>query len=289
MKFLCNDSGFTTGMHKGSLAEGRRKKKSVKTFSNLEQWRFGAMKLIISLCLLICTVVLSGCQTVSRGTFGHFERSLNTTKYGYAIVEDFTGEASSKLIERFEVRPGDCSRGTGGWSDCANDRERSELSGPKNNYRGNEYWYGWSIYVPDDYPNVYPTKTALGQFHQENGPPAFMFQNYSGGYWIDRNFGSTSHEVLLISKEDFKGKWHKIEVNAKWHASNGFFVVYINGVEKWKFEGKTISEQAVFFKYGVYRSFLQRYKLANRVDEVPAQTVYFANVKRAKSRVALSQ
>lgn len=247
------------------------------------------MKLYIGFYLLIFSLILSGCQTVKRGSFGPFARSLNTKDYGYEVVEDFTGEAPATLIEKFEVRSGDCSSGSGGWSDCATDRERSELSGPKNNFSGSEHWYGWSIYVPENYPNVFPTKTALGQFHQENGSPAFMFQNKDGGYWIDRNFGYTSHLVPLISKEDFKGKWHKIEVNAKWHPSNGFFVVYVNGEEKWKFEGKTISEKVVYFKYGVYRSFMQKYKSSNNEEEVPAQTVYFANVKRAKSRAGLSQ
>ena len=52
-----------------------------------------------------------------------------------------------------------------GWNDCEKDRERSELSSKNNNYPGNEYWYGWFIYFPEDYPNIYPTKTALGQLH----------------------------------------------------------------------------------------------------------------------------
>ena len=69
-----------------------------------------------------------GCQTVDRGSFGDFERSLNTKPYGYKVIEDFTGEAPSKVI--------------GAWSDCTQDRERTELSGPKDNYRDIEYWYG---------------------------------------------------------------------------------------------------------------------------------------------------
>ena len=114
-----------------------------------------------------------------------------------------------------------------------------------------------------------------------------MFQNYGGGYWVDRNFGSTSHKKQVIANEDFKGKWHQIEVNAKWHRSDGFFIVYVNGNEAWRFEGQTISTSAVYFKYGVYRSFMSRYRNLKGVTAVPAQTVYFANVKRAKTRDAL--
>jgi hypothetical protein len=230
--------------------------------------------------------VLSGCQTLERGSFGVFERSLNTKAHGYVVIEDFTGQAPTKHIEKFEVRPGDCSSAIG-WSDCENDRERSELMGPKDNFSGSEHWYGWSLYIPNEYINVYPTKTALGQFHQNKGMPAFMFQNYEGGYWIDRNFGITTHKEILISEEELKGRWHHIEVNAKWHKRDGFFIVYVNGEEKWRFVGQTMSEQEVYFKYGVYRSFMSRYKKLNNTDSVPAQTAYFSNVKRARSRDGL--
>jgi hypothetical protein len=229
----------------------------------------------------------SSSNKITRGNFGDFTRSLNNKKYGYEVINDFTGTAPTTKIEKFEVRPGDCSADIGKWSDCKNDRERSELSGEKDNYSGSEHWYGWSIYVPVEHPNIYPTKTALGQFHQKDGPPAFMFQNYAGGYWIDRNFGLTSHKKQIIANKDFKGKWHQIEVNAKWHTVDGFFIVYVNGDEAWRFEGQTISTSAVFFKYGVYRSFMVRYKNSKGVKLVPAQTVYFANVKRAKTRDAL--
>ena len=266
----------------------------------IKRERTDVMRRILVILLVVSVTILSGCQSVSkgsfgelkkglnRGSFGEFKKSLNTKQYGYAIVEDFTGNAPTPFIEKFEVRPGDCAEDIG-WSDCAKDRERSELSGPKDNYRGTEYWYGWSLYIPEDYPNVYPTKTALGQFHQKNGPPAFMFQTYSGGYYIDRNFGSTSHVGGLIPKKEFKGKWHQIEVHAKWHNADGFFIVFVDGVEQWRFKGKTMSysTQAVFFKYGVYRSFMTRYKNRYGVDKVPAQTAYFANVKRAKTREGL--
>lgn len=63
---------------------------------------------------------------LDRGEFGVFLRSLNVKPYGYTVIVDPTGNAPSRLIERFEVRPGDCHF-SGGWSDCRSDRERSEL------------------------------------------------------------------------------------------------------------------------------------------------------------------
>ena len=45
--------------------------------------------------------------------------------------------------------------------------------------------------------------------------------------------------------------------------------------------------QAVYSMYGVYRSFMTRYKNIYDVDKVPTQTAYFANVKRAKTKEGL--
>lgn len=117
---------------------------------------------------LTVTAMLAGCKTVpttadvnsppgvlslssvDRGSFGSFRRSLNERAHGYAIIPDPTGAAPTTSVERFEVRPGDCSQGKGGWNDCANDRERSELSEvARNADQGNEFWYGWSLYVPE--------------------------------------------------------------------------------------------------------------------------------------------
>ena len=110
---------------------------------------------------------------IDRGDFGPFDRSLNTTDHGYTVIEDPTGSAPTKMVERFEVRPGDCGEEKGwsggkeiGWSDFKTDRERSELAEARRSGRtpaGAIWWYGWSFYVPNEYPNVYPTKVALSK------------------------------------------------------------------------------------------------------------------------------
>jgi hypothetical protein len=234
-------------------------------------------------------LVLSACQSIDRGSFGPFDRSLNSTSHGYSIIEDPTGQAPPKLVERFEVKPGDCGSDDG-WSDCTNDRERSEMSQQKpRTPAGTTYWYGWSIYVPMDYQNIFPTKVALGQFHQDKSHPVWMFQNSVGGYHLDDQvFGSTRRYYPLINKDNFKGKWHRIEVNAKWAKnSDGFFKVWVNGVQKVDYKGQTMTANANFFKYGVYRSFMSRYENNNDGQDAPGQTVYFANVKRSKIREGL--
>jgi hypothetical protein len=216
-------------------------------------------------------------------------RSLNDTKHGYQVVRDPTGLAPAKRVERFEVRPGDCAR-NGGWDDCAKDRERSELSEQRKNTKaGDEVWYGWSIYVPPDWKNVWPTKTALGQFHQKGSHVIWMFQNDKGGLLLDQQVeGRTTKKYPLLSARELRGRWNRIEVHVKWSTkADGFFHVYVNGARKVAFQGKTMTARNVYFKYGVYRSFLSRYKQASGANEVPGQTAYFANVRKAKSRDGL--
>ncbi|MBM7035447.1 polysaccharide lyase [Vibrio ulleungensis] len=240
--------------------------------------------------IAIMTLV-SGCaSTIDRGNFGPFQRSLNNTSHGYQVVTDPTGTANSEYVERFEVRNGDCT-GNEDWSDCDNDRERSELSEKnKTTTPGKEYWYRWDIYFPEDYVNIYPTKTALAQFHQKSGHVVWMFQNSDGGYHLDQQVtGSTERYYELISEEDLRGKWHQIEVHANWEKNDsGFLKVWVNGEQKVDYSGRTMTAKAVYFKYGIYRSYMSRYKSWNNTDTVPTQTVYYSNVARATDRQSLA-
>lgn len=233
--------------------------------------------------------VLSSCQTVDRGNFGPFIRSLNNQPHGYQVVDDPTGKAPTKRVERFEVRPGDCAS-NGDWSDCEKDRERSELAEERKTVRSGEFWYGWSLYVPEEYVNIFPTKTAIGQFHQYGGHPLWMFQNGSGGYWLDQQVsGSTEQYFPLISEEDLKGRWHRLEMHVNWSSDpeKGFLAISVNGEQKVDFRGQTAENNPIYFKYGIYRSYLSRYKEDRKVNEVPAQTLYFSNVKRGLKREEL--
>lgn len=245
------------------------------------------IKFVGAVTTLACFLV-SGCSTnLNRGSFGGFHRSLNITSHGYQVIPDPTGTAPSKNVERFEVRPGDCTSQYD-WSDCRNDRERSELAESGYTPDGTEFWYGWHMYLPKDFPNISPTKTVMGQFHQKNTDPAWLFQHArDDGYYIGRSFGSTSDYAKLISSEDLREKWNKVQVHVLWHTSNGFFKVYVNDELKYKFNGKTSSGTGIYFKYGVYRSFISSYRNAYEGKNPATQFMYFSNVKRASTREGL--
>ena len=251
------------------------------------------MKRLLPVMCVLPLILFSGCQTMStahndRGWFDPMMRSLNYKSYGYQIVEDVTGSAPTKLIERFEVRPGDCAANRG-HDDCTTDRERSELSQEnKDILIGDTEWYGWDLFVPKEHEDIWPTPVYMGQFHQRGAKPAWMFYNRFDGYYLDYHVGKEFQFAKLLDIKNFLGQWNKIEVNAKWSDGNdGFFRVYVNGKLNVNFGGKTASASQLYFKYGIYRSFISRYKNNNNGKAPPTQIVYFTKVKRGSSRASI--
>ena len=236
-----------------------------------------------------CTSSLSKSFSISSDVgFGNqYQKSKrnNFKKYGVCIVEKSKGHPVRLGHQslRFEVKPGDCGYDNGG-DDCKRDSERHELSG--NRHGDGEYWYTWSIYLPKDFKNIYPTKLAMGQFHQSKGHVVWMFQNADGGYFVDNQvYGRTSRTDRIINQEEMVSRWNDILINANWTDKNiGFFRVWVNGKLSYKYYGPTKTKgKKVYQKFGVYRSFMSRYKMAKNVDLVPGQVVYFDEVRTGKS------
>lgn len=231
-------------------------------------------------------LALIGVLAFALAGFTSFNRSLNDKPWGYQQVE-----VDGRVLDRFEVRPGDCGAHMG-WSDCATDRERSEVSqqAPREPV-GKQGWYGYSLFLPPDWINVWPTKTALGQFHQENAPgPILMFTQDDKGLFIEL-VQIKSARTTIIRNEDLVGRWNRIEINARWsRGTDGFVDVYVNGALVFSHRGaNTVYPDNVFFKYGIYRTFMSRYKTVKGVPEVPGQVAYFADVRSGATRESLSR
>lgn len=248
-----------------------------------------AVKLFLPFVILSCVLGVSSTRAFERGTFGPFQRSLNHTPYGYQLIKDPTGEAPTPLVERFEVRAGDCFHHKS-WDDCSSDRERSELAEKRKVVtEGTMQWYGWSLFIPKDFADIYPTKVSLGQFHQEGTHPAWMFQLIKGKYLLEKHVNKSAPRYqTLIDEANLRGKWHRLEMQVTWSkAQNGLLRVWIDGRKMVDYAGQTQTASKSYFKYGLYRSFISRYKSANQTDRTPTQTVYFANVRRATNRQGL--
>ena len=130
---------------------------------------------------------------------------------------------------------------------------------------------------------IYPVKVALAQFHQKGSHPVWMFQNSNGGYWVDnQTVGATLEKRRILSDEDMRGRWSDVLVHARWtHETDGFFRVYVNGeaAPRYTWSGPTRKRgKRVYFKLGIYRSFMSR-----RPGDEPTQVVYYDHVNRANS------
>ena len=80
-------------------------------------------------------------------------------------------------VERFEVRPA----GAPGWDQIGE--------------------YSWCMFVSEIFANVFSTKVALGQFHQQNAHVVWMFQHCAGGLYLDEQvIGRTRRYHKLIDE-----------------------------------------------------------------------------------------
>ena len=210
--------------------------------------------------------------------------------YGFQVVDKKDGHpvrAGKKSI-RFEVRSGDCGTDKDGeWDDCKNDRERHELSGK--NFKDGEWWYAWSIFVPEDHFHINPSTLLLGQFHQKAGHVIWMFKNgkKEEGYYIENQIKKGVYKKSkLLSKDDMRDKWNDILVNMKWtHKDNGFFKIWINNELTYDYAGPTKTKgKKPYFKFGIYRAWLSKWVKAKNKNEVPTQVIYFDEIRKGKKK-----
>lgn len=222
-----------------------------------------------------------------KGMYAGFTRSLNSkAEHGYRVVRRPFPVRAGRVSERFELKRGDCA-GIPEWDDCSNDRERMELKqGEPYSELGKDYWYAWSLWVPEDFQNIFPVKVALAQFIQAGiNQPVLMFQNGEGGYWVELN-GIDSRPQLLVPAQDLRGKWLDIVMSARWSKGrDGRLVIWINRQRKFSHRGQNVSHEGkIFFKYGIYRSFVSR---APEGKKIPDQVIFFDEVKWGKTRASV--
>ena len=207
-------------------------------------------------------------------------------RHGFAVVSEDAGvmPRTGRQFARFEVRPGDCGN-SGDWNDCTNDRERHELSQIRDfQSQGDKYWHGWSIYIPSTTPSIFPTKVHIGQFHQRNNNVLFLFSWDSQGLIVDNQSpgnGRTKERRVVLDKAQLHDRWIDVLVHAHWSSNNdGFFRAYIDRKLAYEYEGQTLAEgDRSFHKFGIYRSFVSRYRNLNG-EEPPTQVLYYDNVHR---------
>ncbi len=250
----------------------------------------GILRSVLACFALTLTLLGAGAAEAQRSQaegFGRFEVQSAGWRGAHSVVQFGDGTQA----ERFVLRPGDCPRSNG---DCGSDRERIEFAerGAAQPV-GSEVWVAWSIYLPPEAPTRLATNLVLGQFHQrDNSGPELIFQVIDGRYEIKMSDPTRLDDdpmnpipdfrnVGLTSMSSMRGRWNRIMVNARWsRGGDGFIRAYMNGRQVWSYDGPTTNSNApIYFKYGIYRSFVSRCG-----GPCPELTAYYADVVRGNSR-----
>ena len=225
-----------------------------------------------------------------------YKDSTANKPYELTISDKFA--RTGKTSQRFEVRHGDC----GIDFDCDNDRRRVELSeGGTGKYHasiGDQMWYGYSIYLPDDFDDLYSTNTHLGQM-MHGGKPIwainFKYNNLKVEY-VPAPVDIT--QACIVAKtSDFVGKWTDLVIYADYSYGNEnddhMFKVWIDDklvcTSKKPFmhpkrTAKMKQERVLKLRYGIYNSYISRYHTDGLGDILPTQVVYYDNVRIGNSR-----
>ncbi|MGX9856112.1 heparin lyase I family protein [Limimaricola variabilis] len=225
------------------------------------------------------------------------ERSLNDTPHGFLRVS--SPVRAGRTAQYFELRHGDC--GADRWhSDCATDRERTEVWLPDNQWGpGTLQWIGYSIYLPPDFPGIDPLGTVAGQIHMQGGPT-----NMRGGHpsqpgvlLMDLNQSGYTACVIRLSGprqavqddclhvqiatlDQMRGRWTDIQIGLDLRRQGGSIEIWANGRLVKRVEGfHPHMGERYYFKYGLYRSFISRYP-----GRIPTQWVVFDEVRLGQSR-----
>lgn len=231
----------------------------------------------------------------------HKFTNLPKKDHSFTYVDQKSDARAGRFYQRFELRDGDCfPPQDGGWNDCETDRERFEFSGIPDQKPGGKHCYGYSLKLDESFEPVSPASTDLGQVHQIGGPKgrAGGFTSFPpiiqiGAKYNRLTFGwheltgdenniiDQKREFELAKIDEIKGKWTDISFCLDF--KNRRMDAWVNGKKKVEILRSPIKfmPESIYFKYGIYRSFISRYKKFH--GKAPTQIVYYDEVRRGNS------
>jgi hypothetical protein len=132
-----------------------------------------------------------------------------------------------------------------------------------------EYWYGLSIYLPEEFAAPTRSDAVLFQWHtQQSGPSPVLAIRAAKGDWLIT--GNATEKKRVLARIPFeKNRWTDWVVHVRWSAERtGFWTIWQDGVE-------IVSERDIVTQFpealGPYAKFGQYHS----VGEVPQNIVYF--------------
>ncbi len=153
-----------------------------------------------------------------------------------------------------------------------NSGQRAEFSDGKKTTKiemEKDYWYGLSIFVPEEFTAPVKSNAVLFQWHtQQGGPSPVLSIRVQGNEWLI-NGNATEKRRTLARLPLVKGKWTDWVVHARWSAKeDGFWTIWKDGTE-------IVNERNIITQYpeelGPYAKFGQYHS----VDEKAPQNVIF--------------
>jgi len=255
--------------------------------------------LLLSVIFMASLALAANAQSV--GGFGNgarppfFQKELNQPN-SYSLVRDPQTNSGKRNVHRFQIDGSVCVK-----HDCSYNSVRSELVEDvyqrKKFGKGQpkEAWYGWEVLFPNGFPSG-PRQTKggylFGQWHNGVCPHLSFYQPTFEGYTLFLRTNHTkgckpSQQIPILDMRDIEGKWTSFEVFVRWSTKeDGRVIVYVNGVEKVDYTGRTMTldvPDVNHFDFGIY--------LPNTpsLKSIKPATVYYRNVNRQNSRNRLHQ
>ena len=244
------------------------------------------MTMVVTVILVLAGLVALPIHASSDLPF-NWVRNLNSTAWGYTQAEDPSEYGSNGMVERFELRMGDCGKNEHE-DDCKSNQERIELielDRPADPLNG-EVWYRWKMYFPEGYRNIYPAKTHHIRFAERSDKLAWSFEIGSTGvFWLGSHISDEDTYYPLIDEDELLSQWHELSVHVKWGLESGFFRVWVNNVKRVNFEGTTCQICRLRFGYGIIRSGLDQYYKSYPGTDLPTQVIYYLGPERSASGI----
>ena len=232
-----------------------------------------------------------------------WEKSVYFGKKLSNFKETVSSPALGKKAWKITLLPKDCGREKeGDYSDCKNngrdpvvghgggDRARSEYYTPAK-FRG-EKWHSVSIFIPTNFKSVEPVSTSFFQIYERGEGPRMMLRTKYGfvepRYYPVNGMDSPGVRHKNLRIDAMKGKWTTIIFHTKMSKDpkKGFMKMYVNNTLYNVFEGRTSFGGEHYNKFGIYHSWISRWK-----EEVkgayPEQVIYYDNLFRTNKREKL--
>jgi hypothetical protein len=226
--------------------------------------------------------------------------------HSHQRIADPTGQSGADVIERFELRGGECPtvgdcrpRASGNGFQVT--RTRTERIFETNLRAGDEAFYRYRMYLPtSEYNFVDTVNTTLGQvlagFRRGDNYDSFPIFSIDTGY---DNPGGRMTAQLATAREtelgdqtqlpvDFANYYRDVFLRDRWvdvsvrfglsTGSDGYVEASVNGRMLGRLEGKTILRGGFAeVRYGIYQTGPNLYPSGAR--NVPTQVAYFAGAE----------